>query len=86
MSEQASFQRSDTQRKGDDTTKQIYAISAPKILLETLTARSTTLIFAITYIAFVVGFSTDINLAYRGFTSLDTNLLGVGNNQNFWNG
>lgn len=67
-------------------TGQIYAINAPKIFLETLSARSTTIIFSITYIAFIVGFSIDINAAYRGLTSSDVVLPGINDSPNRWNG
>lgn len=72
--------------KEDEATEQIYAINAPKIFLETLSARSTTVIFAITYIAFIVGFGIDINAAYKGFTSSDVVLPGINSSPNTWNG
>lgn len=70
----------------DELTGQIYAVNAPKIFLETLSARSTTLIFAITYIAFIVGFSIDINSAYKGFTSSDVILPGLSSSPDRWTG
>lgn len=72
--------------KNDETSGQIYAINAPKIFLETLTARSTTLIFAITYIAFIVGFGIDVNSAYKGFTSSNIVLPGLNDSPSIWNG
>jgi Wnt-binding factor required for Wnt secretion len=72
--------------KEDEATEQIYAINAPKIFLETLSARSTTIIFAVTYIAFIVGFAIDINAAYKGFTSADVVLPGINSSPNTWNG
>jgi hypothetical protein len=47
----------------------MYAVNAPKILLETITARTSLLIIALTYIIFIVGFATDINTTYKSFTS-----------------
>lgn len=72
--------------KNDEIIGQIYAVNAPKIFLETLSARSTTLIFAITYIAFIVGFSIDINAAYKGFTSSDVILPGLSASNGLWTG
>ena len=72
--------------KDNEATEQIYAINAPKIFLETLSARSTTIIFAVTYIAFIVGFGIDINAAYKGFTSSDVVLPGINSSPNSWNG
>lgn len=69
-----------------EATEQIYAINAPKIFLETLSARSTTLIFAATYIAFILGFSIDINSAYKGFTMSDVSLSGINDSPNLWTG
>jgi hypothetical protein len=47
----------------------IYASNAPKIVLETITARTSLLIIALTYIIFIVGFSIDIWTTYQSFTS-----------------
>lgn len=47
----------------------IYANNAPKILLETITARTALLIIAITYIVFILGFAFDVNTIYKSFSS-----------------
>jgi hypothetical protein len=52
-----------------DSKGQNYAINKPKIFLEVLSARSTTVVFAITYIVFIIGFGIDIKSTYTGFTS-----------------
>lgn len=57
---------------------QIYATNAPKIFLEVLSARSTTFVFAITYIAFIIGFAIDIDSTYKGFTASNMISPGVG--------
>jgi hypothetical protein len=47
----------------------IYASNAPKILLETITARTATVIIALTYIFFLLGFCVDFYTTYRSFHS-----------------
>lgn len=47
----------------------IYNNNKPRIFLETLTARSTSLVFFITYAAFIIGFAIDVSSVYQGFTS-----------------
>jgi hypothetical protein len=56
-----------SKRKKDSLAANIYAHNAPKIFLETVTAKTTTLVFAVTYIAFIVGFTYDILTVYKGF-------------------
>lgn len=86
MVEKPLYQKATKEIKVGDVTEQIYAINAPKIFLETLSARSTTLIFAATYIAFILGFSIDINSAYKGLTSSDVSLSGINDTPNLWTG
>ena len=43
----------------------IYASNAPKIFLETITARTATLIIALTYIFFIVGFCIEFDVVQK---------------------
>lgn len=45
----------------------VYANNAPKILLETITARSASLIIIITYIVFLIGFTLDFMTSFETF-------------------
>jgi hypothetical protein len=72
--------------KNDCFSGLVYEINAPKILLESLSARSTMLVFAITYIAFIIGFGLDIDSAYTGFTSSNVVIPGVSSNPHSWKG
>lgn len=49
----------------------IYANNAPRIFLETITARTATIVICLTYIFFIVCFSMDLNTTYKSFTSSD---------------
>lgn len=46
----------------------LYAVNAPKIFLETITARTSLIIIVVTYAVFLIGFSIDIWTTYQGFT------------------
>ena len=54
-----------------DTTnaRRIYANNAPKILLETITARTALLIIMLTYVIFFIGFGLDFQTIYHSFNS-----------------
>ena len=52
----------------------IYASNAPKIFLETITARTATFIIALTYIFFIVGFCIDFYTTYKSFNSSNYDL------------
>jgi hypothetical protein len=56
-------------QKKDAFAGRMYAINAPKIFLETITARTTLIIIAVTYIVFIAGFITDIHTTYTSFNS-----------------
>jgi hypothetical protein len=47
----------------------IYASSAPKIFLETLTARTSLIIIVLTYVIFIIGFVLDIQTTYQSFNA-----------------
>jgi hypothetical protein len=47
----------------------IYASNAPKIFLETLTARTSLIIIILTYVIFIIGFALDIQTTYQSFNS-----------------
>eukprot|EP01031_Cornospumella_fuschlensis_P035104 gene35104-42518_t len=55
--------------KTDYLAGRIYANNAPRIILETITARTATIIIFCTYIVFIVSFSYDLLQTYRSFTS-----------------
>lgn len=56
----------------------MYAVNAPKIFLETITARTSLLIIALTYLVFFIGFGIDINTTYKGVTSNNHQLTSLG--------
>jgi hypothetical protein len=71
----------------------IYASNAPKILLETITARTALLIIALTYIFFFIGFALDFNTTYQGFNgsnklipamNCDTTNLTLSSKDTYW--
>jgi hypothetical protein len=71
----------------------IYASNAPKILLETITARTALLIIALTYIFFIIGFALDFNTTYQGFNgsnklipamSCDSTNLTLSSKETYW--
>lgn len=71
----------------------IYASNAPKILLETISARTAALIIALTYIFFILGFCIDFYTTYQSFHSTNFKLSALScangggtfqNNQNFY--
>ena len=66
----------------------IYNNNKPRIFLETLTARSTTLVFMTTYLAFIVGFAIDVSSVYQGFSSSGHEMSGLTTttNINGWTG
>lgn len=53
---------------------QVYATTAPKILLEVLTARTTTILFVVTYLVFILGFTLDVHSTVEGFNSFNRQL------------
>jgi len=53
----------------DYTVGRIYASNAPKILLETITARTASIVISLTYAFFVFGFLLDFYTTYRSFHS-----------------
>lgn len=53
----------------DAAAGRIYANNAPKILLETITARTALLVIVLTYAVFFIGFALDFNTIYRSFNS-----------------
>ena len=64
--------------KTDDyTVGRVYASNAPKIFLETITARSATLVIVITYVFFIVGFIIDFFTTYSSFNSYNYELDGL---------
>ncbi len=60
----------------------LYANNAPKILLETISARTTLLIIVVTYVVFIIGFIKDINTTLVGFSS-DGHNIGVNCNNSY---
>lgn len=71
----------------------IYASNAPKILLETISARTAALIIALTYFFFIVGFCMDFYTTYRSFHSSNYKLSALpcseeqvhyGHSQDYW--
>lgn len=56
-------------RKTESTTIRLYANNAPRIFLETITARTALIIIVITYAIFILGFGLDLNSIYRSFNS-----------------
>ena len=69
----------------------IYASNAPKILLETITARTATLIIALTYIFFILGFCIDFYTTYKSFHSSNYKLSSLpcgdvyqNNSEDYW--
>ena len=64
----------------------IYNNNQPRIFLETLTARSTTLVFMTTYIAFIVGFAIDVSSVYQGFSSGVHEMSGLSSTSDGWTG
>jgi hypothetical protein len=60
--------------KADYLAGRIYANNAPRIFLETITARTATLVIACTYIFFILGFSLDLYTTYKSFTSNNYNI------------
>lgn len=56
------------------TTGRVYANNQPKIFLETITARTATLVIAITYIFFIIGFTIDFYATYNSFHSSNYDL------------
>jgi len=52
----------------------IYASNAPKIFLETISARTAALIIALTYIFFILGFCVDFYTTYQSFHSTNFQL------------
>lgn len=61
----------------DYNVGRIYASNAPKIFLETITARSATLVIVITYVFFIVGFIIDFFTTYSSFNSYNYELNGL---------
>jgi hypothetical protein len=53
-----------------------YASSAPKIMLEVVSARSATLIILVTYSVFIIGFLIDIFTTFQSFRGSDKYLIG----------
>ena len=66
----------------------IYNNNKPRIFLETLTARSTTLVFFTTYAAFILGFAIDVSSVYQGFTAGVHEMSGLTTTRNIngWTG
>ena len=54
----------------------LYANNAPKILLETISARTTTILIIVTYVVFIIGFIKDIDTTLVGFTA-DGHNIGI---------
>jgi len=65
----------------DYTAGRTYASNAPKIFLETITARTATLVIIITYVFFIVGFIIDFFTTYSSFNSNKYELNGLLCNQ-----
>lgn len=55
----------------------IYASNAPKIFLETISARTAALIIALTYIFFILGFCIDFYTTYKSFNSSNVSLTAL---------
>lgn len=64
------------EQKNESTIKanQAYASTAPRIMIEILTARTTALLFIFTYLAFGLGFGLDIYWTVIGFNSSNRQL------------
>ena len=85
-----------TQSFGDDREEddidpnnmvaKIYNNNKPRIFLETLTARSTTIVLAITYVSFILGFAIDVSSVYQGFTTGIHEMSGLTTSSNGWTG
>lgn len=60
----------------------LYASNAPKILLETISARTTLLIIVVTYVVFIIGFIKDIDTTLVGFFS-DGHNIGIDCNNSY---
>ena len=54
-------------KQKDYLAGRIYASNAPRIMLETITARTALIIIALTYFFFFIGFGLDFYTTYRGF-------------------
>lgn len=50
-------------------TGRLYANNAPRIFLETITARTALIIIVATYAIFILGFGLDLNTIYKSFNS-----------------
>lgn len=60
--------------KTDYLAGRIYANNAPRIFLETITARTASLVIALTYVVFIICFSVDLYTTYKSFTSSNYNI------------
>lgn len=69
--------KSATNKYNEYLAGRIYASNAPKILLETISARTAALIIALTYIFFILGFCIDFYTTYKSFHSSNFKLTAL---------
>ncbi|KAJ1442572.1 hypothetical protein B484DRAFT_390056 [Ochromonadaceae sp. CCMP2298] len=65
MSTEATGPKAAPESYSDYNAGRIYASNAPKILLETISARTATIIISLTYFFFLLGFLIDFYATYR---------------------